>query len=106
GLIVHVGDRLIALPDLGAAIGEIEVVALGVREEAERDPKEGIVVAEGEYGFGRSRHIFVGNEVGEGPAVGEIPAPIALAAGWSAARKIGEREIIVGFSKLQRIAGI
>src|SRR6185369_7743157 len=82
GLAVEVGHDLFALPDLRAAISEIEVVAARVRRERiDRKSEHGVIETVRKYGLGDEDNRLVRNEVGERVAVRETALEISLCRG-------------------------
>src|SRR3982751_938598 len=92
-LSVEIGNDLAALPDLSAAISEIQIVAGWVRSKGV-DRKSEIRVVEmiREDGLGDGPDIFVADVIGEYVAVGEKPLEGAVTGTGRPVRKALERQ--------------
>src|SRR5437667_44296 len=73
GLVIEVRHDLVSLADLGAAISEVQIVAVRIWLEREGDAEPGVAVAEWKDGLGCDADELVADQVGVGEAVAEAP---------------------------------
>ena len=106
-LLIEIGNGLVALDDVRAPIGKVEIVPAGVaRERIERDSEPGVVIAEREDRLADEPDRLVADEVCEDVAVAEAALEIAFVCRRSAVWKRCERQRAVKIRELQSVSGI